>query len=171
MKQFREKDFTQYLLLIIVIIWAAAWQNQQNGMCAQRGLGSAWASTQSDQSLLSAWRKLRSLATHWAYSEHSDQTGRMPRLIWVFAGCTSHFVGFVMRRLIFCLHFKDQNTNEEWQHKKDIYISQTVDNHELCNLLYLQKRFHVPQFTNGLQRQLLVDMDFSPLRTWVAFGV
>ena len=66
---------------------------------------------------------------------------------------------------------KDQNTNEEWQHKKDIYISQTVDNHELCNLLYLQKRFHVPQFTNGLQRQLLVDMDFSPLRTWVAFGV
>ena len=29
-------------------------------------------------------------------SEDSDQTGRMPRLIWVFAGCTNHFVGFVM---------------------------------------------------------------------------
>ena len=27
----------------------------------------------------------------------------MPRLIQVFAGCTSHFVGFVMRRLIYCL--------------------------------------------------------------------
>ena len=40
------------------------------------------------ESLLSAWRKLRSLATHWAHSEDSDQTGRMPRLIWVFAGCT-----------------------------------------------------------------------------------
>ena len=37
---------------------------------------------------LSAWRKLWSLATHWAYSEDSDQTGRMPRLIWVFAGRT-----------------------------------------------------------------------------------
>ena len=37
---------------------------------------------------LSAWRKFRSLATHWAHSEDSDQTGRMPRLIWVFAGCT-----------------------------------------------------------------------------------
>ena len=24
----------------------------------------------------------------------------MPRLIWIFAGCTCHFVGFVMRRLI-----------------------------------------------------------------------
>ena len=30
----------------------------------------------------------RSLATHWAHSEDSDPTGRMPRLIWVFAGRT-----------------------------------------------------------------------------------
>ena len=29
----------------------------------------------------------------------TDQTVRMPRLIWVFAGRTCHFVGFVMRRL------------------------------------------------------------------------
>ena len=36
-----------------------------------------------------------------ADSEDSDQTVRMPRLIWVHAGCTGHFVGFVMRRLIF----------------------------------------------------------------------
>ena len=34
-------------------------------------------------------------------SEDSDQTGRMPRLICVFAERTSIFVGFVMRRLIF----------------------------------------------------------------------
>ena len=33
-------------------------------------------------------------------SKDSDQTGRMPRLIWIFAGCTCHFVGFDMRRLI-----------------------------------------------------------------------
>ena len=38
------------------------------------------------ESSLSAWRKLGSLATHWAHSEDSNQTGRMPRLIWVFAG-------------------------------------------------------------------------------------
>ena len=37
------------------------------------------------ESSLSAWRKLGSLATHWAHSEDSDQTGQMPRLIWVFA--------------------------------------------------------------------------------------
>ena len=40
----------------------------------------------SSESSLSAWRKLGSLATHWAHSEDSDQTGRIPRLIWVFAG-------------------------------------------------------------------------------------
>ena len=37
------------------------------------------------ESSLSAWRNLGSLATQWALSEDFDQTGRMPRLIWVFA--------------------------------------------------------------------------------------
>ena len=46
---------------------------------------SAWASAQSDQSL-SAWRKLGSLATHWAHGEDwSDLSLR-----WAH----SHFVGF-----------------------------------------------------------------------------
>ena len=31
----------------------------------------------------------------------TDQTGQMPRLIYVFAGLTCHFVGFVMLQLIF----------------------------------------------------------------------
>ena len=47
-------------------------------------------------SSLSAWRNIGSLATNRAPSEDSDQTGRMPRLIWVIAGCTGHFVGFDM---------------------------------------------------------------------------
>ena len=66
--------------------------NPTKWVCAQRRLRLTWASAQSDQSLrsLSAWRKLGSLhvATHWAHSEDSDQTGRMPRLIWIFAGHT-----------------------------------------------------------------------------------
>ena len=56
--------------------------------CAQRRLRPAWASAQSDQSSLSAWRQLGSFATHWAHREDSDQTGWMPRLIWVFDGRT-----------------------------------------------------------------------------------
>ena len=46
------------------------------------------------ESSLSAWRNYRSSATH-----QSDQTGRMPRLIRVFAGRTCHFVSFVILRL------------------------------------------------------------------------
>ena len=33
------------------LIWAEGWQNQQNHMCAQRSLRSAWACPQSDQSI------------------------------------------------------------------------------------------------------------------------
>ena len=42
------------------------------------------------ESSLSSWSKLGSLANHWVHSEDSDQTERMPRLIWVFAGRTCH---------------------------------------------------------------------------------
>ena len=41
------------------------------------------------ESSLSAWRKLGLLATHRTHSKDSDQTGWMPRLIWVFAGRTA----------------------------------------------------------------------------------
>ena len=101
--------------------WASAQSDQRQHqirptkwLCIQWRLRSAWASAQSDQrqhqislgicpvwseSSLSAWRKLGSLATHWAHSENSEQTGWMPRPIclrWVH----SHFVGFVMGWLI-----------------------------------------------------------------------
>ena len=49
----------------------------------QPGIRPVWT-----KSSLSAGRKLGSLATHWAHSEDSDQTVRIPRLIWVFAGRT-----------------------------------------------------------------------------------
>ena len=67
------------------------------------------AKTRISLGICSVWSE-SSLCTQWvakdpsfphADSENSDQTGRMPRLIWVFAGRTCHFVGFVMRQLIF----------------------------------------------------------------------
>ena len=89
-------------------IWATSWQDQQNIICAQRSLRSAWASAQSDQSLRCALndssflhvdmtllgllgRKTstpNSLLLH-ADSQNSDQNAWMPRLIWVFAWRTS----------------------------------------------------------------------------------
>ena len=88
------------------IIWAASWQNQQNGMCTQWRLRSAWASAQSDQSSLCAQWVAKDPSLLHADSEDSDQAGRMPRLIWVFAGRTCHFVGFVMRQFILPVYNK-----------------------------------------------------------------
>ena len=45
------------------------------------------------ESSLSAGRKVGSLATRWTHCEGSDQTGRIPRLIWVFAGRTTTLLG------------------------------------------------------------------------------
>ena len=59
------------------------WHERQAKTQISLGICPVWS-----ESLLSAWRKLMSLATHWAHSEDSDETGRMPRLIWDFAGRT-----------------------------------------------------------------------------------
>ena len=63
--------------------------SDQPGHPPSLGIRPVWS-----ESLFSAWRRFESLATHWAHSKDSDQNGRMPRLIWVFAGCTYHFVEF-----------------------------------------------------------------------------
>ena len=54
---YKKKKFTQKFTWICTLFTKEIYtyfltgQNQQNGMCAQRRLGSAWASAQSDQSL------------------------------------------------------------------------------------------------------------------------
>ena len=63
--------------------WAASWQNPQNGMCSQRRLiRPVWS-----ESSLFAWRKLGPYIPT-ERKEKTDQTGRMSRLTWVFAGRT-----------------------------------------------------------------------------------
>ena len=51
----------------------------------------------SESSLCAQWVAKDPSFLH-ADSEDSDQTGWIPRLIWVFAARTCHFVGFVTRR-------------------------------------------------------------------------
>ena len=71
-------------MILHLNFWVLSWQNQrvwpEPSLCAQ--------CVAKDPNFLHAG------------SKDSDQTGRMPRLIWAFAGCTCHFVGFVTRRLI-----------------------------------------------------------------------
>ena len=88
-------DFLLYLLMLFwkcnglknnvsKNIWAAARQNQQNDLCAQRRLISALASAQSDQSSLSAGRNIGPLTTYWAHSEDwSDWADAQADLRWL----------------------------------------------------------------------------------------
>ena len=128
------------------------------------------------ESSLSTWRNLGSLVTHWAHSKDSDQTGRMHRLIWVFAGRTYHFVGFVMRRLTFkmgvvctcfimcisrliahlCLGWfqtflqKAQNMRCYLVHPF-IFSNLSFENLTLEQLLLLESAFYVQSQTDGMK--------------------
>ena len=57
-------------------------------LCTQRRLRSAWASAQSDQSLRCQHKESLGPSLPIQRTAKTDQTGRMPRLIWVFAGRT-----------------------------------------------------------------------------------
>ena len=51
----------------------------------------------------------------------TDQTGQMPRLIWVFAMRTGHFVGFVMLQLICLTQQAGFHMQISYQIRDDIY--------------------------------------------------
>ena len=81
--------------------WATSWQNQQNGMCTQWRLGSAWASPSLIRVFAVRMKKawvlsypLRAQRRHW-----SDWANAQADLSLRWAH--SHFVGFVMRQLKF----------------------------------------------------------------------
>ena len=99
-------------------------------MCAQWRLRSAWASTQSDQSLRCPHEESLCPYLPTERTVKTDQTGRMPRLIWIFAGHTCHFVGSVTRWLI---HLCIQKMQLEWQ----ILFSKNCLSASLGSLRYL----------------------------------
>ena len=72
--------------------WAAMWQKPTNRpVCpAKTQISLGILPVCSESSLCAQW-VAKGPSFHHEESEDSDQTERMPRLIWVFAGRTSHF--------------------------------------------------------------------------------
>ena len=85
------------------------------------------------ESSLSAWRKLGSLANHWVHSEDSDQTGRMPRLIWVFAGRTA---------ILLILSWGGSNLTSCLQYPQHIFLWSNKQNYPLTITKYPPYLFH-----------------------------
>ena len=84
----------------LFLILATAQQNQLNEMRVQQRLRSAWASTQFDQSLLCTCWVAENPRFLQASSKYSDQTGQMPKLVWIFAERTSHLM--ILSRCVSC---------------------------------------------------------------------
>ena len=84
--------FTDYMSR--VMIRPLQWHVFQVKTQISLGIRPVW----SESSLCAQWVAKDPIFLH-ADSEDSDQTGRIPRRIWVFAGRTRHFVGIVMRWL------------------------------------------------------------------------
>ena len=79
--------FTEPYLMIKPTKWSVCSAKARVSL----GIRPVW----SESSLCAQW-VAKDPRFHHADSEDSDQTGRTSRLIWVFAGRTCHFVGFVM---------------------------------------------------------------------------
>ena len=81
------------------VIFAAEWQNQQNDLCAQQRLRSAWASTQSDQCLRCLHEETLALNYRLSMQQTLMRLGRCPC-------CSEYLLGahvvllFAMRWLI-----------------------------------------------------------------------
>ena len=94
--------------------WAASWQNQQNDVRPAKTPISLSIRCPHEESLGSQ------LSMH---SKDSDQTGRMPWLIWVFTGHTCHFVGFVTTGPYkFCLENGKRSVIPCTSHAADCHI-------------------------------------------------
>ena len=74
-----------------------------NSVCAQWRLRSAWASGWPESSVCAQWVAKDPSFLH-ADREDSDQTGRMPRLIWAFAGRTATLLVLTCRGSNIVLH-------------------------------------------------------------------
>ena len=115
---YRLTKMIRFSCTCIVNLWKSfeSQHDKTNKMCAPSedsdhlGICLVWS-----ESSLSAWRNIGSLATHWAHSEDSDQTGRMPRLIWVFAWHKCHFVGGVVTTLLIS---SQDWLSKGWRHSK-----------------------------------------------------
>ena len=135
------------------------------GVCTQRRLRSAWAFTQSGQSSLCAHWVAKDPSFLHADSEDSDQTRWMPRLIWVFAGRTCHFVSFVMMPLILsCIDVIKAGLNLKIKCRNKIKTSRTGS---VC-CLSISLNLEPPQY--ALTRQFKAVYNWATSRANLSLG-
>ena len=102
--------------------WATARQKQQNDPCAQGRLWPAGHPPSLIRVFADCMKKSWVHSYPLSASKNSNQSGQMPKLIWVFAGCTVHCAGFVMHWLNL-FHMYNQRTSGPVTPTRDLSLS------------------------------------------------
>ena len=112
----------------------------------------------------------------------TDQTGRMPRLIWVFAGCTGIFVGFVMWWLIWSKRRKQKRSglfrvftvcqymSVRKQDHYGKYQNKVLDWYNLYFLCIQHVPFKLHRFDDIWQETQMSGNVTKPTKSWRALG-
>ena len=148
-------------------IWAAERQNQQNDLCTQRRLRSACTSflstapwgRDSDQSSLFAQRVAKDPSFLHADIEDSDQTGRMPRLILVFAGRTSFVLsctgGYPVLSHYQCQQTRSVHNEYSWYLSRQTSIPVHPAFWRNKSIAYLENKYWTDRCHSACKRELL----------------
>ena len=89
-----------------------------------------------------------------ADSEDSDQTGQMPRLIWVFTGRTCYFVYFVVRWLSYFWCFSNADSMERKKTTgKNKSSSRSIREKSGVSLTRVEKSWKIIYFTSNTQKK------------------
>ena len=127
------------------------------------------AKTQSDQSSLSAWGKLGFLATHWAHSEDSDQTGRMLG--------TRSFCCFALWQLIWCkCSSESPRLGDSNEYPQRMFLRRNNENYLLIIIKYPPYLFfwlHDEFYTcvNNIKQVAQDGNNRSPEVGWLCWGL
>ena len=101
------------------------------------------------KSSLSAWRRLGSLVTHWVHNEDSDQTGHMPRLIWVqwahmpFCWFCHALAHIWLKYLYQILNVKSASWATQSDSVAQIIICPSIHIHTYTILIIKMQKYHI----------------------------
>ena len=84
------------------------------------------------ESSLFTWRNFASMAIQNVPSEDSDQTVRMRRLIWIFAGCTYPKVSFLTLRSRYSLNCSCHSVHPLFDNIFPVFVDITLSIKSLC---------------------------------------
>ena len=111
---FEQKEWSQRQLLIKIGMYLLKCRVKCKGLLSVKILFKKRATVQSDKSLHCLHEEAKGPSLLQKCTAKSDQTGQIPRLIWVFAVCKGHFVRLRLISCSICWSYQSKITVIKW---------------------------------------------------------